>query len=141
MSTREHLLTIVEPTRGGDATLALAHETVARGGAASVVIVMTDRVQRDIRAYAASAELGAREVEAEALDQVRTQCRTRIGGSTRLATHYGSLGSDVVRYVTSDTTAIALPERLAADGLVERIVAYSGRPVIVAPSRSAMSSA
>lgn len=44
MGNREHMLTIVEPTIGGHATLDLAHETVERGGTASVVMVITGRV-------------------------------------------------------------------------------------------------
>ena len=139
MTNREHLLTIVEPTTGGDATLELAHETVARGGSASVVMVITDRVQRDIRAFADSEDLDRGEAEALALDQLRNHCSDRVGGSPELATHYGALGSNVVKYVTADTTAIAIPERLVADKFVQRIVTYSGRPVIVAPSRIALS--
>ena len=50
-------------------------------------------------------------------------------------TRYGPVGSDVVRYVTADTTAIAIPACLVTDKLVERIATYSGRPVIVAPHR------
>lgn len=138
MSNHEHLLTIVEPTTGGDATLELAHETVARGGSASVVMVITDRVQRDIQAYAESEDLGRAEAEAMALEQLRAFCSDRVGGSPTLATHYGSLGSNVVKYVTSDTTAIAIPERLVSNKLVERIVTYSGRPVIVAPTQKAL---
>ena len=132
--SHEHILAIVEPTIGGDATLDLAHETLTRGGTASVVMVITDRVQRDISAFAASEELDRGDAEARALEQLRAHCLDRIGGEARLETHYGSIGSDVVRYITADTTAIAIPARLASDKLIERIVAYSGRPVIVAPS-------
>ena len=137
MSKNEHLLTIVEPTFGGDATLDFAHETVARGGTASVLMVITDRVQRDIRAFAESEALDQSEAETQALDQLRTRCNDRIGGAPRFDTHFGSIGSEVVKYVTADTTAIAIPARLVTDRLIERIVAYSGKPVIVAPSRVA----
>ncbi len=137
MSKNEHLFTIVEPTIGGDTTLDIARETVARGGTASVLMVITDRVQRDIRAFAESEELALGEAEAQALDQLRTTCSNRIGGSPRLETHFGAIGSEVVKYLTADTTAIAIPAPLATSRLVERIVAYSGRPVIVAPSRVA----
>lgn len=137
----EHMLTIVEPAPGGDGTLGLAHETVARGGKASVVMVVTDRVLRDIRAFAESEDLGQGEAEALALDQLRAHCSDRIGGSPKLDTYYGTLGSDVVKYVSADTTAIAIPERLVADKLVQRLAVYSGRPVIVTPGRAALVSA
>ena len=137
MSRQEHLLTIVEPTRGGDTTLELAHETVARGGKASVVMVVTDRVQRDLQAHLQTDESGRGEAETQALDQLRSQYSARIGGAPMLATHFGALGSEVVKYVTADTTAIAIPERLVIDKLIQRIAMYSGLPVIVTPSRAA----
>lgn len=141
MTNREHLLAIVEPTTGGDATLELARETVARGGRATVLMVVTDRVQRDLRAYANSAELGKGEAEAIALDRMRARCRDHVGGSVGLDTHYGPLGSDLVKYVSADTTSIAIPAHLVSDRLVERVAVYSGRPVIVAPGATVVPAA
>lgn len=141
MSKHEHLLTIVEPTPGGDTTLDLANETVARGGTASVVMVVTDRVVRDIRAYATAEGLGVGEAEAIALDQLRSQCNDRIGGTRCLMTHTGPLGNDVVKYVTASTTAIAIPGRLVTDKLVERLATKTGLPVIVAPNRLPLAAA
>ncbi|NNF64015.1 MAG: hypothetical protein HKN07_07115 [Acidimicrobiia bacterium] len=138
MNNNEHLLTIVEPTIGGDATIELARRAVARGGTASVLMVITDRVERDIRAFAASEELGYGEAEEQAIIQLRELCLEQIGETVPIRMHFGSLGSDVVKYITGDTTTIAIPARLANNGLVERIVSYSGRPVIVAPSLAAV---
>ncbi len=135
MSHPEHLLTIVEPSPGGDTTLDLARDTVARGGTATVLMVITDRVKRDIRNFAESEGLAIGEAEAIALEQLQTQCQDRIGDVPWLVTKYGAIGSDVVQYVTADTTAVAIPARLVTDKLVERIATYSGRPVIVAPYR------
>lgn len=137
MSTREHLLAIVEPAPGGDAILDLARDTVARGGTVSVVIAVTERVQRSIRALVESEELAHGEAEARALDQLRAYCAERVGGNFKLDTYIGTPGTDVVRYVTVETTAIALPARLAGNRLVERLAAYTGMPVIVIPSLSA----
>lgn len=134
MINNEHLLTIVEPTTGGDATIELARSAVARGGTASVLMVITDRVQRDIRAFAASEELGYGEAEEQAILQLRGLCIEQIGDNVPIKMHFGALGSDVVKYISEDMTAVALPARLANNGMVERIVSYSGRPVIVAPS-------
>lgn len=100
-------------------------------------MVVTDRVQRGLLAHIQTDESGRGEAETEALDQIRSQYSARIGGSPTLATHFGALGSDVVKYVTADTTAIAIPERLVIDKLIQRIAVYSGLPVIVAPSRAA----
>ncbi len=40
MSKNEHVLTIVEPTIGGDTTLDIARDIVARGGTTSVLMVV-----------------------------------------------------------------------------------------------------
>ena len=141
MTKHEHLLTIVEPTSGGDSTLDLAHETVARGGTATVLMVITERVERDIRAYAESEGLDVGEAEAIVLDQLRSQCSDRIGGVTWTVTRFGPVRSDVVKYITAETTAIAIPASLVTGKLVERIAIYSGRPVIVAPNRVALAAA
>ncbi len=138
MSTREHLLTIVEPTTGGDGTLGIARETVARGGRATVVMVITDRVQRDIREFADSEDIGRYEAESLALDQLRTHCSERIGGPAHVEIRFGPIGSDVVNHVTADTTAIAVPASLVDNRLAERLAEYSGRPVIVTPSQLAV---
>ncbi len=135
MTKQEHLLTIVEPVPGGDTTLDLAQETVARGGRATVLVVVTDRVERNIKAYAESQGLGVGEAEAISLKRLRSECRDRIGDVPWLVAHYGSVGSDVVKYITADTTAVAIPARLVNDRLVERIASYSGRPVTVVPYR------
>ncbi len=137
MPNREHLLTIVEPTPGGDATLDLARKAVAGGGTASVLMVITERVQRDIQEFADGEDLGWYEAEALALDQLRMRCTDRIGAVSNLETYFGSIGSDVVNFITADTTAIAVPSRLVTNRLVEHLAESSGRPVIVTPSRAA----
>lgn len=140
MSYRENLLTIVEPSTGGDATVELAREAVLRGGRASLLLVITDRVERDIQAFADAEELPYGRAEAIALQRLADDYVARIGGSPRIFTHYGALGTDILKYVGADTTAIAVPASMAAGGVVQSIVAYSGRPVVVAPSPLALSS-
>lgn len=137
MPKREHLLTLVEPTTGGDNTLDVAKETAARGGDVSVVMVITDRVRRDICDYAKSEDLDHADAEELALGQLQSQCSSRVGGSPRVMTHFGPVRSNVVRYVTPETTAIAVPERLAAGNLAQLLTVYTGLPVIVTPSRAA----
>ena len=108
MAKREHLLTLVEPTKGGDATLDLAHNTVERGGDATVVMVITDRVRRDISDYAASENLDRADAEGRALTQLDSYCRTRVGGSTNVETRYSGARTDVAKLVTPEITAIAM---------------------------------
>lgn len=137
MTKYEHMLTIVEPTPGGDSTLDLAHETVERGGSASVVMVITDRVQRDIRDFAQSENLDRGVAQAQALDQLAELCVGRIGGSPHVATHFGDVAQALRQHVTADTTVIAVPERLAAGRRLRRLASKSGIPMVISPKRAA----
>jgi hypothetical protein len=138
MSNKEHMLAIVEPRTGGEITIDIAKETRSRGGNVTVLIVISESVQRDIRLFAAPAELSNDEAQTQLLERFRRRCIERLGGDPQINTHFGPLGSKVVKYVTADTTTIALPALLATDGLVDRIVAYSGRPAMIVPSRLAV---
>lgn len=137
MTKREHLLTLVEPTTGGDATLDLAHSTVERGGDATVVMVITDRVQRDIDAYAASENLDRPDAEGRALTQLDNYCRSRVGGSTNVETRYSGPRTDVAELVTPEITAIAVPEGLMDQRAIGKLVKRTGLPVVVAPAATA----
>ncbi|NND02697.1 MAG: hypothetical protein HKN91_07915 [Acidimicrobiia bacterium] len=132
----EHLLAIVEPTAGGgDTTLEAAHEAAARGADVTVVMMITDRVRRDIGGSAKSKNDDL--AEGHALEHLLAQCRSRVGGSPTIITHFGPVRSDIVQYVTPKTTAIALPERLAEGKLVRLLTVYTGLPVLVTPTRAA----
>lgn len=136
MAKREHLLTLVEPTKGGDATLDLAHNTVERGGDATVVMVVTDRVRRDIDAYASSENLDRADAEGRALNQLDNYCRTRVGGSTNVVTRYTGPRTNVAELVTPEITAIAVPEGLIGQRAIAKLVKRTGLPVVVAPAQA-----
>lgn len=136
MAKREHLLTIVEPTKGGDATLDLAHNTVERGGDATVVMVITDRVRRDIDAYAASENLDRADAEGRALNQLDNYCRDRVGGSADVVTRYSGPRTNVAELITPEITAIAVPEGLIGQRAIAKLVKRTGLPVVVTPARA-----
>jgi hypothetical protein len=137
VANHEHLLTIVEPVPGGDTTLDLAHETVERGGTARVVMVITDRVRRDISAFAKSENLDLSDAETLALDRLRTQCADRVGGSPTVETYFGNLAVGLRDHLTDGTTAIAVPKHLGAGRRIRRTAAKAGIPLIVTPKRAA----
>ena len=137
MTTREHLLTVVEPTTGGDTTLELAHDVVERGGTASLVLMVTKRVRQDIAAFAAGADLEIGEAEAIALDRLSLDCEQRVGASQSTTFVHSSTNSDLRSFLTPDTTAIALPAHLASRRTVRRLGSATGLPVVVAPRRRA----
>ncbi len=141
MAKREHLLTIVEPTTGGDTTLELAHDAVERGGAATVVMVITDRVRRDIDAFAASEDLDRADAEGRALEQLDDYCRSRVGPSTTIATRYSGARTDVAELVTPEITAVAVPEGLLGQRAISRLVKRTGLPVVVTPAHAGRAAA
>ena len=137
-TTPEHVLTIVEPSGRGDATLDIAHDVVARGGRAKVVMVITDRVDTDIREYADSENLSRTEAEATAIDRLADYCAERIGDDVpTIVERFGWLGVDIRRHITDDITSVALPEGFLNDKGVDRLARRIGRPVTVTPRRVA----
>jgi hypothetical protein len=137
VANSEHLLTIVEPSPGGDSTLDLAHETVERGGTASILMVITDRVQHDIRDFAQSENLHERDAEALALDRYRAYCAERVGGSPRVEVHFGNLRTGLHNHLTADTTGIALPKHLGSARRIRRDAAKARIPIFITPDRAA----
>ena len=137
-TTPEHVLTLVEPTGGGDRTLDIAHDVVARGGRASVVMLITDRVDADIRAYADSENLSRGEAEAAAIDQLTDYCSGRVGSDVpTIVERFGRLGTDIRRHITEDITSVAVPEGLLDARGINRLARRTGRPVTVTPSSAA----
>lgn len=137
MASNDNVLTIVEPTTGGDATLELARDAMGRGGTASVVLLITDRVRRDIRDFAESEDLDLPEAEARALDQLERHYGSRLAGSQRLATYFGGVEGAVRAHVTDGTTLVAVPERLITGRKLRRLSSRTGVPVIPTPDNAA----
>lgn len=136
MTTRQHLLAIVEPTPDHDATLDLARSVVDQGGQASVVVMITNRVRRDIGAFARQADLGLGDATEMAIDRLTGACERQVGSPTAVSiAHTPVLGPEVHRYVTPDTTTIAIPSQLASGRTVRRLTSATGLPVLVAPRR------
>ena len=134
----EHLLTIVEPSGRGDTTLDIARDVVARGGRASIVMVITDRVDDDIRNFAASEELSRGEAEAHAIDQLTAYCSERVGDDVpTIVERFGRLGTDIRRYITDEVTAVAVPEGFLSARGANKLSRRVGRPVVVASDRAA----
>lgn len=133
---REHLLAVVEPLEGEDATLALARDVIARGGRATVLMMMTDRIRRDIEDYADCESISLGEAEARIVDHLAADVERRSGGATAHAVFGGRRGTiDVRGYLTADTTVIAVPERLSRSA--RRLVSRAKVPVVLTPRQAA----
>lgn len=137
MTPQDHILAIVEPTDGGDLTVDLAEATIARGGKATVVVLITDRVLSDIRAFATAEDLAWNDAHAQALEQIEMQYVSRTGAATMFVRSQAKLFDQLRSLVTEDVTAIALPEQLVENFSVQAFANSIGVPVTVTPSSPA----
>lgn len=137
MQTREHLLAVVEPTAGGEATLALANELVARGGKATVALVVTDGVREGFRHYADAENLGEGHAEAVAVSRLMDVYRARVGGDDTgaIVTESATSSGDLLDAATgTGVTSIAIPQHLATERDLHGLMSESLVPVVVAPA-------
>jgi hypothetical protein len=134
----EHVLVVVEPTTGGDGPLQLAHDVVARGGRASVLMLITSRVDDDIRAYAASEDLSFAAAEADAIARLGEYCTSQIGAAvpTNVA-RFGWSAVDLRRFVAADVTTVAVPEQLFEGRRLRQLAAQVDRPLVTVPALAA----
>lgn len=136
-SATEHLLAVVEPTDNGNATLDLAHDVVARGGQATVLMLITDRVVDDIRGFAAAEDLDYRVAEAHAIERLTSYCTGRVGANVPIrVARLGSLGADLQGHISDDITAVALPAHLP-DHHLGRLANTVRRPLVIVPDHDA----
>ena len=139
MQTREHLIALVEPTREGEAPLAMATDLVARGGKATVMLVVTDRARDEFRRFADSEHLGHGHAERMAVDRLTASYTSRVGGDTDTIVADSTMSSnDLLGAATaSGATSIAIPQHLATRPELHEIVSGSPVPVLIAPNRAA----
>lgn len=134
MNPQEHLLAIVEPTTGGDTTIELANASLARGGQATVAVLLTDRVMRDIEDFAAAEDLSWGDASAQAFEQIEMTYAACTAAKILYLRSDAKLFDQLGRLVTSDITTIALPERLVVNFSVQAFARSIGVPVTVVAS-------
>lgn len=135
MATNESILTVIEPTDGGDTALDLAHETVERGGEAKVVMVISDRVRRNIAEFARSENLSSADAEVYAIERLGEQVRSRIGANTSITTSYQT--GDLAKLVTPETTTVAVPAHFISRRGARKLSQQIGVPVVVSGPEAA----
>lgn len=140
-ASTDHLLAVVEPAGAGDTTLALANDVVARGGQATVLMLITDRVAEDIRSFAAAEDLDYSMAELHAIERLTSYCSGRIGAD--VPTHVARLGRrridlrhHITGHLTDRITAVALPACLTEQDL-GRLATTLDRPVVIMPDQAA----
>ena len=132
-----HLLAIVEPTNLDREPLDYAHDHVAGGGTATVLLVLTDETRNGFRQFADSEDLDIGTAEAIAIDRLTDLYRSRVGGddTETIVTSAEHSARDLLG-VAADTrsTSIVITQQLAGRAGLRRLVSDSHVPVLVVPA-------
>lgn len=140
VTAQEHIVAVVEPSRDGEATLAIAQEAVGRGARATVVVLVTRKVMSDIRDFAYSENLTVPDASEIYFERLSETYSSRVGGShtSAIVTKSASSGRTVFETaVRARPTTIAMPQRLAGRRGWRSSVAHSRVRVVIAPSTAA----
>lgn len=138
MNTLEHIVAIVQPTGRYDSTVDIARDVVANGGRATVIMLVTDRVRRDIRDFAAAENLSIGEAEAIAIDRLSDDYVTAIGaGHTDVVVSTATDAHDQAQPALATATKIAVGQDALTRHALNRLASSTTVPVIVAAPRAA----
>ncbi len=136
MNPQEHIVAVVDSTHGEDSTLHLARQVVARGGRATVVVLVNGTIANDIRRFAEAENLtfpAAREICFERLSRIYS---SRVGGSDTSAVIADGDYTGRSVFASAEkagATTIAVPRNLAHRPSWRGPVAHSRVPVLIAP--------
>jgi len=134
---RQHLLAVVEPNEADDASIDMAADLVARGGKATVLMLLNQAARDDFRRFADSEDLLAHVGEAIALQRLTNGYASRIGGDDTevIAAIWTSPVRELLEVAAElRATSIVIPQRLAARRSLRRLVSDTTLPVLIAPA-------
>ena len=137
MNNRDHLLAVVEPNLDGEVSLDVATDHVARGGTATVLVLVDDQARDDFRRFADSEDLHPHDGEAIALDRLVESYTARVGGDAADAIVADSAGSArelLDAAARTQATSMVIPQHVVARRKVRRLLADADVPVLVAPA-------
>ena len=134
----EHIVAVVEPTIASESTLDVAHDTVSRGGRASVVVLLTKETIGNIRKFAEVEELrfpDAREIFLERLTDGYA-ARVGIGESSVVTLDFYS-GRSVIESAQTHATTIAIAQEVANLRGWRAPIFRSRVPILISPTKAA----
>ena len=137
MQSRQHLLAVVEPNEADDASIDMAADLVARGGKATVLMLLNQQARDDFRRFADSEDLLAHVGEAIAVERLANDYTSRIGGDdTEVIVAIWTSPVRELLEVAAElrATSIVIPQRLAARRSLRRLVSDTTLPVLIAPA-------
>jgi len=137
MQSNDHLLAVVEPNKSGEASLDIATDHVARGGTATLLILLNKQTRDDFRQFADAENRHVYNGEAVALDRLVNTLTARVGRENTEATVADSSQSsrellDVA--AESHATSIVIPQQVAARRGLRKLVSETTLPVLIAPA-------
>lgn len=114
-----------------------AHDHVANGGTATVLVLLTTETRKQFRQFADSENLDVGRAEAIAIDRIAELYTSRVGGddTQTIVTHAQHSARDLLE-VAADTqsTSIMITQQLAQRTGLRRLVSNSPVPVMVVPA-------
>ncbi|MGA9278999.1 hypothetical protein, partial [Ilumatobacter sp.] len=133
---REHLLTFVVPNKAGETPLDYAAASVARGGRATLVVLLDKQTRQDFRRFADAEDLDRPAGEAIARDRLIDLYSARVGGAdTETVLTDGIDSRDLARTAeAAHATGIVIPQSLAARSDLRTFVSGAQVPVLIAPA-------
>jgi hypothetical protein len=135
---KEHTLAVLEPTLDGDSTLEFAKETVARGGDASIVVLLGRETEANIAAFANAEGLtfaDGREIYLERLSAMYTDL---FGDRVSFVIEGRHVERDIfAEAIRGNATSVIVPQRLVGYRHWKSAVSKSQVPVLLAPPKAA----
>ena len=140
MTSREHLVAVVEPTLDGEVPIEIARQAFDRGGKATVILLIGKETVANIAAFSNAEDLtfpDAREIYLERITELYSEI---FNGKDRVT--IVADGPDANRFVfdraTRDSaTSVVVPQRLVSRRNWKSSVAKSPVPVVIAPAKAA----
>ena len=137
MKLQEHLLAVVEPNQAGELSLDIASDTVARGGRATLLVLLNDQTRNDFRRFADCEDLEVHHGHALALDRLADSYASRVGGNDTetIILDPTSSARDLLDVAArTQATSIAIPQQLATRRNLRKLVSDASVPVLVTPA-------
>lgn len=135
---KEHTLAVVEPSLDGDSTLEIAKDTLARGGDATIVILLGRETTANIAAFAAAENLGLADGRAIYLERLSEMYTHLFGDRVRFVVDGRHADRDVFKEVErGHATSVIMPQRLVSYRNWKSAVSKSQVPVLLAPPKAA----
>jgi hypothetical protein len=135
---KEHTFAVVEPTVDGDTTVNFARETLARGGDATIIVLLGRETVANIAAFARAEDLSeadGREIYLERLEEMYTNM---FGSRVRFVADGWHAERAVFAEATrGNATSVVVPQRLVSQRNWKSAVSKSQVPVLLTPRKAA----